>query len=108
MTGTTVLYIAHPEQRIGLRQLCRLGSLAPSVACALVAEGVIEPANPTARPLRWRFSLASVERARIAAQLSRDLGVNLAGAALAVDLLEHIRRLEARLCRLEQQSDPGL
>ncbi len=108
MTGTTVLYIAHREQRIGLRQLCRLSTLSPSIACALVAEGVIEPVNPAARPLRWRFPLASVERARIAGQLSRDLGVNLAGAALAVDLLDYIRSLEARLYRLEQQSDPGL
>jgi hypothetical protein len=39
---------------------------------------------------------------RTAARLIRDLGVNVSGAALAVELLEARRELEARLLELER------
>lgn len=78
-----------------------------SAACRLPAEhllemveyGLIEPLG--GEPSRWRFSGISVQRVRCAQRLRRDLGVNLAGAALALDLLEEIDRLRARLRRLE-------
>jgi chaperone modulatory protein CbpM len=41
----------------------------------------------------WRFSGAALRRARIALRLERDLGVNLPGVALALDLLEELQRL---------------
>jgi len=37
-----------------------------------------------------------VRRVRCALRLESDLGVNLAGAALALDLLEELNRLRAR------------
>jgi chaperone modulatory protein CbpM len=37
---------------------------------------------------------------RCALRLERDLGVNLAGAALALDLLDELNRLRARQRRL--------
>jgi len=39
---------------------------------------------------------------RAAARLVRDLDVNLAGAAVILDLLEERRRLERRLALLER------
>ena len=36
---------------------------------------------------------------RIASRLQRDLGVNTAGAALAIDLMEQLERLRAELGR---------
>jgi chaperone modulatory protein CbpM len=42
-----------------------------------------------------------VRRVEIALRLQRDLQVNLAGAALALDLLEETQRLRARLQSLE-------
>jgi chaperone modulatory protein CbpM len=35
-------------------------------------------------------------------RLQRDLGVNVAGVALALDLLEEIERMQTRLRRFEQ------
>jgi len=49
---------------------------------------------PADVPVQWRFSGASVYRARTIQRLQRDLGVNIAGAALALALLEEIDTLQ--------------
>lgn len=53
----------------------------------LVDEGVLEAQTP------------SLQRARLALRLQRDLGVNVAGTALVIELLERIDQLERRLQR---------
>ncbi len=65
----------------------------------LVEEGILEPRGRG--PADWRFSAPQLQRARIVRNLQRDLGVNLAGAALALELLEELERLRARLRRFE-------
>lgn len=61
----------------------------------LVAEGVLAPLG--GEPQHWRFSGSHLRRATVALRLQRDLGVNLAGAALALDLLDEVETLRARL-----------
>lgn len=61
----------------------------------LVEEGVLAPVGR--EPHRWRFSGTHMRRARVALRLQRDLGVNLAGAALALQLLDEVETLRARL-----------
>lgn len=61
----------------------------------LVNEGVIKPLGR--EPHRWRFSGSHMRRASVAFRLQRDLGVNLAGAALALQLLDEIEALQAQL-----------
>ncbi len=57
--------------------------------------------EPLGRDLaRWRFHGVSVGRARCAFRLDRDLGVNFARPALALELLEELESLGARLVRL--------
>jgi len=65
----------------------------------LVEEGILEPQGQ--EPADWRFSADSLSRARRALHLQRDLRVNLAGAALALDLMEQLDTLRTRLRRLE-------
>lgn len=67
----------------------------------MVGEGMLRPRG--AAPEQWCFSGLEVRRTRRAVRLQRDLDLNLAGAALALDLLEEIERLRARLHCLEQQ-----
>ncbi len=63
-----------------------------------VAEGVIEPREPGVRNRdEWRFAGPSLARMRLAMRLERDLAVNAPGLALALDLLEEIAALRARL-----------
>lgn len=63
-------------------------------------EHVIEPLGRD--PARWRFHGVSVRRERCAQRLRQALGVNDAGAALALDLLGEIELLRTRLHRFEE------
>jgi len=66
---------------------------------ALVEEGLVAPSG--AAPAEWRFTGVHMHRARVAVRLQKDLGVNIAGAALALQLLEELDSLRARLHALE-------
>lgn len=61
----------------------------------LVDEGVLTPSGR--EPHRWLFTGTHLRRATVAIRLQRDLGVNLAGAALALQLLDELEALQARL-----------
>jgi chaperone modulatory protein CbpM len=82
-----------------LEQLCRSCALNQDQVMLLVEEGIIEPKTPGARgtPQDWQFHWKSVTRVRTSARLQRDLGINLPGVALALELLERIDALERRL-----------
>lgn len=69
---------------------------------ALVEEGVLEPHGEDAQ--HWRFTGTNLRRAQVALHLQRDLGVNLSGAALALELLDEIQMLRARLGALDRSS----
>lgn len=85
------------ETLITLDELCGACTLRSEEVVTLVREGVIDPIDG---PLRaeeartWRFHITSVRRVRTAVRLQRDLGVNLSGAALALELLDRIAELE--------------
>jgi chaperone modulatory protein CbpM len=66
----------------------------------LVEAGVLEPRGPA--PEAWAFPASALVRARATARLVNDLGVNLAGAAVILDLIEERTRLERRLDELER------
>lgn len=82
-----------------LQELCRACRVPAERIFELVDEGLVEPAGPD--PSVWRFRGISVRRVRCALRLERDLGVNVAGAALALDLLEELEAMRARLRRFE-------
>jgi chaperone modulatory protein CbpM len=84
------------EDDLTLGQLCRACGVHAEWVIRLVEESIIEPDGGEIRS--WRFSGASVVRVRSALRLQRDLGVNLAGIALAFDLLEELERLRALAC----------
>lgn len=76
-------------------ELCRSCAVQAETVEAMVEQGVLEPSGK--RGHHWCFPVTAIRRAQIATRLQRDLGVNLAGAALALELLERIDRLDARL-----------
>lgn len=91
--------IFEEDIELSFADLCRLCRLPAERVLELVEEGIAEPVGRDAT--QWRFQSVSVKRVRRALHLKRDLGVNTAGAALAVDLLEELDRLRARLRRLD-------
>ncbi len=84
--------------RVSLRELCDMCDVNAELIVEMVSEGIAAPEG--SEPHRWRFTGASIQRIQIAIRLQRDLKVNLAGAALALDLLEELaelRRMRGRL-----------
>lgn len=89
------------ECSLSLAELSRACSMHADWVMELVEEGILEPRG--VEVTRWRFSAPALHRARTVMHLQRDLGVNLSGAALALELLDEIQDLRQQLLRL----DPG-
>jgi chaperone modulatory protein CbpM len=80
-----------------LVELCQACSVHEEDVRVWVSEGVLHPSAEPGQPMRFRG--ASLRRARVAMRLTRDLEVNTAGVALALDLLDEIAELRAQLTR---------
>jgi chaperone modulatory protein CbpM len=91
---STVLvgHIVEEGGALNLDQLCELCAIERQQLIELVEEGVLETHSST----EPRFGSASFRRVRIAMRLQRDLGLNIAGVALVVELLDRIEFLEGR------------
>jgi chaperone modulatory protein CbpM len=81
---------------VSINELCRICAVHSEYVVELVQEGVIAPASGSA-PDTWRFTSLHVRHAKMASRLQRDLGVNLAGAALALQLLDELETLRAQM-----------
>ena len=90
------------ETELSLNDLCKACSCSAEWIIELVNEGVLEPVNY--QQTRWSFTGDSLQIAQTAMRLQRDLGVNLAGIALTLELMQQIDKLESRLSRLEIMS----
>ena len=85
------------ETLITVDELCRHCTLHVEEVITYVQEGILDPQDEAVKPEEadsWQFHISSVRRVRTAVHLLRDLGVNLAGAALALELLDRIEELE--------------
>ena len=91
--------IVDESEEFTLGDLCRASSRHAEWLMLMIDEGVIEPVSRQHK--QWRFSGRQLRRARIASRLQRDLQVNLAGAALALQLMEEIDELRERVSVLE-------
>jgi chaperone modulatory protein CbpM len=92
---TQSVVILDEAEEITLADLTRTCRVHAEWVMELIEEGVIEPRQ--AGGPQWRFSATSIVRVRKAHRLQRDLGVNLPGIALALQLLDRIDALESRL-----------
>ncbi|MGB5426532.1 MAG: chaperone modulator CbpM [Gammaproteobacteria bacterium] len=90
--------IIEEETRLSLRELCDACAVHVEFITELVDEGVIEPTGIDKS--HWCFSGMSLQRIRTAKRLQQDLGVNLAGVALALDLIEELQQLRTQLQKL--------
>lgn len=92
-------YAAEPVERIHLSELCRACDVSAELVIELVQEGVLQPTDhDRGGPV---FGAMAVRHVRVVRRLQRDLGVNHAGAALALDLLDELHALRARVRVLE-------
>jgi chaperone modulatory protein CbpM len=82
-----------------LTEVCAACRVSEELVIEIVAEGIVEPLGRDRA--QWRFSGVALTRVQRVLRLQHDFGVNLAGAALALDLLEELERLR----RAQRSSD---
>lgn len=78
-----------------LDELCEICQVTVDSVHEWVNYGVLNPDG--ASVTEWRFSTQAVIQAQRACRLQRDLELNLAGIALALELLSDIDRLRREL-----------
>lgn len=84
--------IVDESMEITIGELCRFCAVDAELVEAMIGEGIIDPSRK--RGAEWCFAMSAVKRTRVVVRLQRDLGVNLAGAALAIELLDRLERLQ--------------
>ncbi|MFZ0255696.1 MAG: chaperone modulator CbpM [Gammaproteobacteria bacterium] len=79
------------------------GVVEPEAIVELVNRGVLKPTG--GRAVHWRFSSANVSRAYTATRLQKEFGMNAAGVAYTMELLDMNEALRTRLRELERMLD---
>jgi chaperone modulatory protein CbpM len=87
--------VLQEETRWGLVEFVSYCRIEEGRLVELVEMGVLEPIGDT--PQTWTFVARDLQRVRTAQRLSQDLGINLPGIAVILDLLEERNRALARL-----------
>jgi chaperone modulatory protein CbpM len=90
------------EHLLTLTEISQACAVQTGYIIELVDEGLLIPESgpeirPQGEPHFWRFTGEQMRRARVASRLQGDLGINLAGVALALQLLDEIEELRERL-----------
>lgn len=100
LTGTLI------DDRIELTitEICYACSCSTEWVIELVDEGVLEPV--AGQRDDWRFAGTSLRRARAARRLQQDLGLNLPGVALALQMMDEMEALRSELERLAGRGSP--
>ncbi len=93
--------ILEEQTGLTLADVCRACAVHAEYIIELVEEGVLVPVGR--EPVYWRFNGVHMRRANVAMRLQRDLGINLAGVALALQLLDEIEALRARNNALDSE-----
>jgi len=101
LTGTLhdVNIVMEDITELTLDDLCRACGAQADIISELVSEGVIEITSIESNlpQEHWRFSGVHLHRAKVAMRLHRDLGVNFAGAALALQLMDELEGVKLKL-----------
>ena len=88
-------FILEEQMGLTLADLCRACGTQVELLVELVEEGVISPSGES--PEGWHFTGVQLRHARVAIRLQRDLGLNPAGAALALQLMDELETLRGQL-----------
>lgn len=95
--------ILEEEPMLNLAELCQCCQTPAEFVIRLVDQGVISPVKgDTTR--QWRFHQSAQIRAHKALRLKQDLGINLSGVALTLELLDEIDGLKKELRQLRHMA----
>jgi chaperone modulatory protein CbpM len=85
---------------IGLIEMIAVARIERTHVIEMVDAGLLEPLGNAME--QWQFASRDLRRLRAAQRLMKDLDVNLAGAALILDLIEERDALLVRVAMLQQ------
>lgn len=82
-----------------LPDLCRFCQVEEAWVVEMVEHGVLDPHGSAVE--EWRFHGVCIARAKKASRLRRDLGINVPGVAMVLQLLEERHAVLRRLYQYE-------
>jgi DNA-binding transcriptional MerR regulator len=103
MPGQSLMLHPAAGQRLTLEALADAADLHPGLVERFVAYGLLEPVSPRDKVLR--FEVTAVRRLRTIRRLRDDLGINLPGIAVVLDLLERLEGLQRELAPLRRANE---
>ena len=83
-----------------MREIYEMCAVRAEFVVEMIDAGIVAPSGSA--PSSWRFGIQAIIRLRKAQRLQRDLDLNLAGIALALDLLEDLDEARRRAITLER------
>lgn len=95
-----MIVIIEDNPKITLEELCHACAVTPEFIQEIIEYGVLNPEESGFE--QDHFTTAHLQRVRTVVRLQRDLQVNLAGAALALDLMEQLEKMRAKVELLER------
>lgn len=98
--------ILDDEPTITLDELCYHCKVPKKVVIKFIEYGVINPSEGNS-PQHWRFHQSVQIRTDKALRLKQDLGINVSGVALTLELLDEIADLKRELSHLNHINNFG-
>ena len=95
------LHRSEPEQ-LTLEGLAACTGVHPALITYFVGYGLLKPSARTGT--QWFFDTACIARLRMIERLRRDLGANLAGIAVILDLLDRLTSLQREVEQWRRRS----
>lgn len=92
--------IIERSEPLSFTELCHAIALQDNLVIEMVEQHLIVPQGHSQED--WQFDDIALKRAKVAANFYHDLGMNLEGIALALDLLDKIEQLETQIRKLEK------
>ncbi|WP_198942663.1 chaperone modulator CbpM [Methyloprofundus sedimenti] len=94
--------IVENDFSVSFATLCQCCSVSEEQIISMIEYGIIEPLEPHMNVTYWQFSGDCIIRIKTAVRLQQDLGINLAGTALALELLDEIKSLRQQVHSLQR------
>lgn len=87
------------ERLLSIDELALAAGASRARVARLVALGIVDPVEPDSAS----FTAGTAIRLRRMFRLHRDVGVNIVGAAIILDLMDRLERTESRLVPLRRR-----
>lgn len=104
--ATPVIYFAELQDDgslFSLGEICERCGVPADIVVEMVEYGIVRPVTNPADNDRWQFDTDALLRMSRAQRLRRDLELDPAGLALALELLDEIDTLQRQVRTLQQQ-----